>query len=74
MNNTTKRAYVLYVFIIAFMVGLGIMVWSFYTNGGDWTSNLVNKHIYSNGQIANAGAIYDCKGVALAYSENGVRK
>ena len=74
MNNTTKRAYVLYAFIIAFMVGLGIMVWSFYTNGGEWTSNLVNKHIYSNGQIANAGAIYDCKGVALAYSENGVRK
>ncbi len=74
MNNTTKRAYVLYVFILAFMVGLGIMVWSFYTNGGEWTSNLVNKHIYSNGQIANAGAIYDCEGVALAYSENGVRK
>ncbi len=74
MNNTTKRAYVLYVFILAFMVGLGIMVYSFYVNGGEWTSNLVNKHIYSNGQIANAGAIYDRDGTALAYSEDGVRK
>ncbi|MBR3835234.1 MAG: penicillin-binding protein [Clostridia bacterium] len=74
MNNTTKRAYVLYVFILAFLVGMGILVYSFYIHGGEWTSNLVNKHIYSNGQIANAGAIYDCNGVALAYSENGVRK
>lgn len=74
MNNTTKRAYVLYVFILAFLVGMGILVYSFYVHGGEWTSNLVNKHIYSNGQIANAGAIYDRDGVALAYSENGVRK
>ncbi len=74
MNNTTKRAYVLYIVIIAFMVGLGVMVYSFFVNGGEWTSKLVNKHIYSNGQIANAGAVYDRDGVALAYSEDGVRK
>ncbi len=74
MNNTTKRAYVLYIVIIAFTVGLGVMFYSFFVHGGEWTSNLVNKHIYSNGQIANAGAIYDRDGVALAYSEDGVRK
>ncbi len=73
MNNTTKRAYVLYIFILAFAVGLGVMFYSFFVHGGEWTSNLVNKHIYSNGQIANAGTVYDCNGVALAYSEDGVR-
>ncbi len=74
MNNTTKRAYVLYIVILAFLVGLCIMFYSFYVNGEEWTSNLVNKHIYSNGQIANAGAVYDRNGTALAYSEDGVRK
>ncbi len=74
MNNTTKRAYVLYIFILAFMVGLGFMFYSFYVHGDEWTSKLVNRHIYSNGQIANAGTIYDRNGVALAYSEDGDRK
>lgn len=74
MNNTTKRAYFLYIFILVFIVGLGAMVYSFIANGGDWISNRVNRHIYTNGQIASAGTIYDCNGVALAYSEDGVRK
>lgn len=73
MNNTTKRAYVLIIFIMAFLVGLGFMFYSFYAHGGEWTSKLVNKHIYSNGQIANAGSVYDCNGVALAYSKDGKR-
>ena len=74
MNNTTKRAYVLYVFILAFIVGLGFMVFSFYTNGSEWAAKTVNRHIYSNGQIANAGSIFDRNGVTLAYSEDGKRK
>lgn len=73
MNNTTKRAYVLYVFIIAFLVGLGFLMYSFFVNGGEWTSNLVNKHIYTNGQIASAGTVYDVNGTPLVYSENGKR-
>lgn len=73
MNNTTKRAYVLYIFIIAFLVGLGVMMYSFFIHGGEWTSKLVNQHIYSNGQIANAGTVYDRNGTALVYSEDGYR-
>lgn len=73
MNNTTKRAYVLYLFIVAFIVGLGIMVASFYLHGGEWTSKLVNRHIYSNGQLASAGAVYDADGTALVYSKDGYR-
>ena len=74
MNNTTKRAYFLYIFILVFLVGLGAMTYSFVAHGGEWISNRVNRHIYTNGQIASAGTIYDCNGAALAYSEDGVRK
>ena len=73
MNNTTKRAYVLYLFIIAFLAGLGIMIYSFVIHGGEWTSKLVNQHIYTNGQIASAGTVYDVNGNALVYSEDGYR-
>ena len=73
MNNTTKRAYVLYFFIVAFLVGLGVMFYSFFAHGGEWTSKLVNQHIYKNGQIASAGTVYDRNGTALVYSEDGYR-
>jgi peptidoglycan glycosyltransferase len=73
MNNTTKRAYVLYVVLIAFMVGLGAMLYAFFAHGSEWTSNVVNRHIYTNGQIASAGAIYDKNGTALVQSKDGVR-
>lgn len=73
MNNTTKRAYVLYAFIIAFMVGLGVMLYSFLVHGSGWTSNVVNKHIYTNGQITSAGTIYDGNGTALVWSNDGYR-
>lgn len=73
MNNTTKRAYVLYLFIVAFLVGIGVLIASFYLHGGEWSSNLVNQHIYSNGQLASAGTVYDKNGVALVYSKDGYR-
>ena len=73
MNNTTKRAYVLYIFIVAFLAGIVVLIGSFYLHGGEWTSNLVNQHIYKNGQIAQAGSVYDVNGDALVYSKNGNR-
>ena len=73
MNNTTKRAYVLYLFIIAFIVGLGVMFASFFMHGGEWASNLVNQHIYKDGQLASAGTVYDRNGTALVYSKDGYR-
>ena len=73
MNNTTKRAYVLYIVILAFMVGLGFMMYGFFVHGSDWTSKMVNRHIYTNGQIASAGAVCDKNGTKLVWSEDGVR-
>lgn len=73
MRNTTRRAFVLYFVIVAFFCGLVYMMFNFFVHGSEWTSNLVNQHIYHNGEIVSAGTIYDKNGVALAYSKDGVR-
>ncbi len=73
MNTVTKRAYVLLAVIIAFIAGVGILGASYIIEGGTWATSRVNSHLYSNGEIKNAGRILDCNGVVLAESKNGKR-
>lgn len=74
MNTVTKRAYVLLGIIAAFMAGIIILGVSFYINGGKWATNRVNGHLYSAGQITNAGRILDRNGTVLAESDDGERE
>ncbi len=73
MNTVTKRAYVLLAIIIAFIGGLGFLAVSFVLDGGTWATHRVNGHLYSGGEIKNAGRILDCNGVVLAQSKDGKR-
>lgn len=73
MNNTTNRSRVLYIVIIAFIVGLAFMMAAFLMNGAKWTANQANQHIYTNGQLSSAGTIYDRNGKALVSTEDGKR-
>ena len=73
MNTVTKRAYVLLAIIIAFIGGLGFLAVSFALDGGTWATSRVNGHLYSGGEIKNAGKILDCNGVVLAQSKDGER-
>ncbi len=74
MKNTTRRAYVLYAVLIAFFVGFGILLYTFIMNGSDWATNKANRHLYSDGSISAAGAVYDRDGDTLAYTVDGARK
>lgn len=73
MNTVTKRAYVLLGIIIAFMVGIAVLAGSFFVNGDTWATSRYNGHLYSAGQITNAGKILDRNGVVLAQSVDGKR-
>lgn len=73
MNTVTKRSYVLLAIIIAFIGGLVFLAVSFFTQGGTWATHRVNGHLYSQGEIKNAGRILDRNGVILAQSKNGER-
>lgn len=73
MQNTVKRARVLYALIIAFFIGLGILLYSFIANGDVWATNRANNHLYKNRQLATAGTIYDINGDILAQTVDGER-
>lgn len=73
MKNITKRAYVIYALICAFFVGLGILMYSFIAHGGEWASNRINRHVFTNRQLTTAGTIYDRNMKVLAQTKNGER-
>lgn len=73
MKHTTRRAFALYAVIIAFLAGVVILFATFVLNGGAWASNRANRHVYTAGQIASAGVIYDRSGAVLAQSVKGKR-
>lgn len=73
MRNTTKRTYIILFLIGAFFVGLGIMLYTFISNGDTWVANRGNTHLYSGGELTVAGTIYDRKGTALVSTEKGER-
>lgn len=73
MKNIAKRAGVLYALAAAFIAGLVILTAQFAVNGGAWSSNRFNRHIYTRGQIASAGTITDRNGEILAKSDGGKR-
>jgi peptidoglycan glycosyltransferase len=74
MRNTTRRTYIIIFLIIAFFIGLGIMLYGFITDGDEWVANRANGLIYKGGELTVAGTIYDSDGEVLVSTENGKRK
>lgn len=74
MKITVKRAYIIYVFILAFIGGVVALVLNISVNGATWVSNEANRHLYSRSRaVISAGPIYDRNGVILADSEDDER-
>ena len=73
MRNTTRRTYIIIFLIIAFFIGLGIMLWSFISDGDTWVANRANALIYKGGELTVAGTIYDSDGEVLVSTQNGKR-
>ena len=73
MRNTTKRTRIIIPLILAFFVGLGLMLTDFIMHGDQWVSKSVNSHVYENSELTVAGTIYDRNGETLVSTENGKR-
>lgn len=73
MRMISRRGMFLYVLIVLFLVGCGILSYNLVTNSSKWAMNKVNKHLYSSGSLATAGDIKDINGNILVTTKDGVR-
>lgn len=73
MKSISRRALSLYLIIILFLAGCGLLYFNLVTNANDWAMNRANKHLYSDGALSTAGDILDVDGNVLVTTENGKR-
>lgn len=73
MKSISRRALSLYLIILLFLAGCGILYFNLVTNANDWSMNRANKHLYTDGALATAGDILDTDGNVLVTTENGKR-
>ena len=73
MKTITRRASVLFVLIAAFFIGLGFLLYSFISSGSTWASSRLNTHVFTNRQLAAAGAVLDRSGNVLVETKDGKR-
>ncbi len=73
MHNTVKRAFLLLFVVGFFAVGVVVLGVSFVKNSNEWATHRANAHLYSGGEIASAGTIYDADGEILAQTKSSKR-
>ncbi len=74
MKTLSRRAWILYALVLAFLAGLCILFYTFYTNADDWAMRRINRHLYSAGTLTTAGTITDETGAVLAQTADGTRQ
>ncbi len=73
MKSISRRALTLYVLILLFLAGCGLLYYNLVSNANSWAMNRANQHLYSNGALVTAGDITDVNGETLATTKNGAR-
>ncbi len=73
MKSISRRALVLYLIIILFFAGSGILFFKLVTHSEEWAMNKANKHLYNSGSLTTAGDILDINGTVLVTTKDGSR-
>lgn len=73
MKTLSRRAWVLYLMAIAFLTGMGVLLYTFFSNADSWAMKRTNRHIYNSGVLSTAGTITDESGAVLAETVDGKR-
>ena len=83
MKRTLQRSWLIFIFVIAFLIGVGFLVVETLFCASDWVDQPYNGHIAGAGGLAEAGEITDRSGAVLAKTvknkrvyndDEGVRK
>lgn len=73
MKTLSRRAWALYLLAVAFLAGMGILLYTFFSNADSWAMKRSNRHIYNSGVLSTAGTITDESGAVLAETVDGKR-
>ncbi len=73
MKTISRRALSLYLIILLFLAGCGVLFFNLVTNANVWAMNRANRHLYIEGSLATAGDILDTNGNVLVTTVDGVR-
>ena len=73
MKSISRRALVLYLIIILFLAGSGLLFFNLITHSEEWAMNKANKHLYNSGSLSTAGDILDINGTVLVTTKDGSR-
>lgn len=73
MKTISKRAWILYTLVIAFLCGFCILFYTFATHANTWALRRENRHLYKNSSLVAAGAVTDTTGAVLADTVDGKR-
>ena len=73
MKRIMTRSLILWLVTFAFLAGTVYLCGETVVKSSEWVQQPYNGHLASKGSLAEAGAIYDRNGVALAYSEDDER-
>lgn len=70
MEKITRRTIVCLFLSLLLVLGVGLFVFRFFTQGGDWVSFAANDHLYEDG-VLRSGTVTDRRGDLLARAEYG---
>lgn len=73
MRKIERRAVVCAALAALLAVGIGIFLFRYFIDGGDWASSAFNRHLYNNSGVLAAGTVLDRDGDVLSAVENGER-
>lgn len=73
MKSISRRALSLYLLILLFLAGCGLLYFNLLTHADEWAMNRANRHLYFDGALATAGDILDADGNVLVTTKDGKR-
>lgn len=73
MRKIERRAVVCAALAALLAVGIGIFLFRYFIDGGDWASSAFNRHLYNSSGVLAAGTVLDRDGDVLSAVENGER-
>lgn len=70
MKKLEHRAIICLLIAAVLVIGVGIFVFRFVTQGADWATYAYNSHIFANGELIS-GSLYDVNGTLLVGNKDG---